>query len=396
MRRLVPLLATASLLLVGTGVATADVEETDAPDAAAQEVDEPGDGEEAEGDEPTGGEVDGGGEAAASEAADEDEGFAVLVYTRTTDFRHVSIPDGIAAVEELGEEHGFEVEATEDPDAFTDENLARFDAVMFLLTTGDVVEPEGEEAFERYIRGGGGWVGVHSAADTEYDWDFYGELLAGAYFHSHPVQQPGRVMVEDTEHRATAHLGEEWLIPFEEYYSFIANPRGQVRVLLSIDEDSYAQDPNTTHIPRRPEMPEGESGVMGDHPMAWCHEIDEGHAFYTAFGHEGYLYRTEEFREHLLGGILTAAGQVEADCTPQEAAADDPVGEETDPAPDDDAPERGEDAENPEPEVAAEQPAGADGGPALPATGGSVALGLLALSLGGLVTAARRGRVHPG
>jgi uncharacterized protein len=399
MRRPALLLVTASLVFATAGIAAAD---SHAPESAAWEAEEAVDGEE-DGDgggtgdlEDTAPAEDADDEDEAAAAAEGDDGFAVLVYTRTTDFRHISIPDAIAAVEELGEEHGFEVEATEDPDAFTDENLARFDLVMFLLTTGDVVEAEGEEAFERYVRGGGGWMGVHSAADTEYDWEFYGELLAGAYFHSHPVQQPGRVVVEDTEHRATAHLGEEWLIPFEEYYSFVANPRDEVRVLLSIDEDSYAQDPNTTHIPRRPEMPEGESGVMGDHPMAWCHEIDEGHAFYTAFGHEGYLYRTDEFREHLLGGILTAAGQVEADCAPQEAAADDPGGDGSDAGSDDSASEQEEDGETAEPEVAAEEPPPADGGPALPATGGSVALGLLALGLGGLVTATRRGRVHPG
>jgi uncharacterized protein len=366
MRRFALLLATACVLVTGPGAATA---ETPTP---------------------------------AADADGENASFAVLVYTRTTDFRHVSIPDGIAAVEELGEEHGFEVEATEDPDAFTDENLARFDAVMFLLTTGDVLEPEGREALERHVRAGGGWVGVHSAADTEYDWDFYGELLAGAYFHSHPVQQPGRVVVEDTGHPSTSHLGDEWLIPFEEFYSFVANPRGQVRVLLSIDEDTYQQDPNTTHIPRSPEMPEGESGVMGDHPMAWCHEVDEGHAWYTAFGHEGYLYRTDEFREHLLGGILTAAGQLEADCTPQEVAAEDATGDD-DPATGAESSEdvdEGTGAEGgtgAEPDgspgpTGGEVAAGADGGPMLPATGGGpLQPGLLAMALaGGLALWLRR------
>jgi uncharacterized protein len=389
MRRLALLLATACVLMTGAGAATAEVQ---APGTDAEEPEKGWAASEAEpadeGDLTDEGDDGEDGEEAA---------FSVLVYSRTTDFRHVSIPDGIAAIESLGEEHGFEVEATEDPDRFTDDELDRFQAVVFLLTTGDVLEPEGRAAFERYVRAGGGWVGVHSAADTEYGWDFYGQLLGGAYFHSHPVQQPGRVVVEDTDHPSTAHLGDEWLIPFEEFYSFVDNPRGRVRVLLSIDEDSYQQDPNTSHIPRGPEMPEGESGVMGDHPMAWCHEIDEGHAWYTAFGHEGYLYRTDEFREHLLGGILTAAGQVDADCTPQDAAADDPVEEESDAT--------GDGAEQPEERTAApetadrgERPAGAAGtdrAPTLPATGGSVALGLLALGLGGLVTATRRPG-HPG
>jgi uncharacterized protein len=356
-RRLALLLTTASLLLAGTGVAGAD-------------------------------------------QPDDTEDFAVLVFTRTTDFRHLSIPDGIAAVEELGEEHGFEVEATEDPDVFTDEDLARFAAVIFLNTTGTVVEPDGKEAFERYVRGGGGWVGVHSAADTEYEWEFYGELLGGAYFHSHPVQQPGRVIVEDTEHPSTEHLGDEWLLPFEEFYSFVANPRDRVRVLLSIDEDSYEQDPNTTHIPRSPELPEGESGVMGDHPMTWCHEVDDGHAWYTAFGHESYLYRTPEYREHLLGGILTAAGQLDADCSVQAAAAPDGEEESSDPVasdPDDadaeadDAGRPSHDRDHDHGDVAPES--GETAASALPATGaGSLALALLALALGAGLALRRPGR----
>jgi uncharacterized protein len=342
------------------------------------------------------------GVAGAEEPDDTDDTFAVLVYTRTTDFRHLSIPDGIAAVEELGEEHGFEVEATEDPDAFTDENLARFAAVIFLNTTGTVVEPDGKEAFERYVRGGGGWVGVHSAADTEYEWEFYEHLLGGAYFHSHPVQQPGRVIVEDTGHPSTAHLGDEWLIPLEEYYSFVANPRDRVRVLLSIDEDSYLQDPNTTHIPRGPELPEGESGVMGDHPMTWCHEVDDGHAWYTAFGHEGYLYRTPDYREHLLGGILTAAGQLDADCSVEAAAApDDEEPESSGPVasdPDDEADDAGRpahdhdhDHDHDQGDVATESGEAATS--ALPATGaGSLALALTALALGAALALRRPGR----
>lgn len=263
--------------------------------------------------------------ALAPALADDGDGFAILVYTRTEGFRHLSIPDAIQAVEELGQDHGFEVEATEDPDVFTAQNLARFDAVMFLLTTGTVVPTEGRAPLEAYIRGGGGWIGVHSAADSEYDWPFYGKLLGGAWFHSHPIQQPGVLDNEAPDHPSTAHLPERWFVPLEEWYSFVANPRGQVRVLLSIDEDTYLQDPNTTYLPWDPNaddpfqperMLEGESGVMGDHPMVWCRDIDAGRAWYTALGHEAYLYRTSDFRQHLLGGILTAAGQVDADCTP--------------------------------------------------------------------------------
>jgi uncharacterized protein len=329
--------------------------------------------------------VAGVGSAPALHAQESEDDFSVLVYSRTEGFRHLSIPEGIAAIEELGAEHGFGVEATEDPAAFTDENLARFAAVIFLNTTGTVVEDDGKAAFERYVRGGGAWVGVHSAADTEYDWPFYEELLAGAYFLSHPIQQPGVLENEAPDHPSTAHLPERWQIPFEEFYSFRQSPRPHVRVLLNIDEDTYQQDPNTSHLPSEesfPEFPEGETGVMGeDHPMSWCQEIDEGHAWYTALGHEGYLYRTPDFRAHLLGGILTATGRLEADCAPRavQVPADDPTEEPPGEPGDTEAPGDTEQAPTEPPREA----------PALPATGAST-LVLPALLLVGLALVVRR------
>jgi uncharacterized protein len=309
----------------------------------------------------------------------DEEELAVLVFTRTQGFRHLSIPEGVLAVTELGLENGFAVTHTEDPEVFTDAELSRFAAVIFLNTTGEVLTDPGREAFERYVRGGGAWVGVHAAADTEYDWPFYAELLAGAYFLSHPIQQPGELENEAPDHPSTAHLPERWQIPFEEYYSFQRNPRPDVRVLLNIDEDSYDQDPNTTNLPDSPDFPEGVSGVMGDHPMSWCQEIDAGHAWYTALGHEGYLYRTPDFRAHLLGGILTAAGQLEADCTPRAAQAPgtgEPAGQP--------APQPTESPATPPPSPPADpQPAG-ERSP-LPATGtglAGAAVLLLVLALG--------------
>lgn len=237
----------------------------------------------------------------------------VLVYSRTAGFRHLSIPDGIAAIRELGDANGFAVEASEDPAVFTGD-LARFDAVVFLNTTGDVMTDAGRVALERWVRAGGGWVGVHAAADTEYAWDFYGRLLGGAWFLAHPVQQSGVIVNEAPGEPSTAHLSDRWTIPFEEFYSFRANPRGRVRVLLSIDESTYLQDPNTTQLPNSPTFPAGESGVMGDHPMSWCVDVGAGRGWYSALGHESYLYRLPDHRQHLLGGILTALQQVDADC----------------------------------------------------------------------------------
>jgi type 1 glutamine amidotransferase len=210
----------------------------------------------------------------------------VLVFSRTAGFRHDSIPAGIAAIRELG---GFGVDATEDAGAFTPANLARYRAVVFLNTTGDVLDPARQRAFEGYVRGGGGYVGVHSAADTEYDWPFYGELV-GAWFKSHPAVQPARIVVEDRSHPATAMLGADWSRT-DEWYNFRTDPRGRVQVLLALDESSYT------------------GGEMGrDHPIAWCQSVGKGRSFYTGLGHTVESYGTADFRAHLRGGIRWAAG----------------------------------------------------------------------------------------
>jgi type 1 glutamine amidotransferase len=221
---------------------------------------------------------------------------SVLVYSRTTGFRHASIPDGIAAIQALGAANGFTVEATEDPAAFTGANLARFAAVVFLLTTGDVLDAAQEAAFEAYIRAGGGWAGVHSAADSEYAWAWYGGLL-GAYFKSHPSIQTATIVVEDATHASTAHLPARWT-RIDEWYNFRMNPRGAVHVLATLDETTYAAGLD----------------AMGDHPIAWCHAYDGGRAWYTATGHTAESYADPDFRAHLLGGIRSAAGLAPGAC----------------------------------------------------------------------------------
>ncbi|WP_053853214.1 ThuA domain-containing protein [Streptomyces sp. NRRL B-24085] len=222
----------------------------------------------------------------------------VLVFSKTAGFRHDSIPDGVAAVRELGQSAGFAVDATEDAAAFTARNLRRYDAVVFLSTTGDVLAPAQQRAFEGYIRSGGGYVGIHAAADTEYNWAFYGGL-AGAYFQSHPAIQPATVVVEDRSHPSTAHLGPAWNRT-DEWYNYRSNPRDRAHVLASLDESSYT------------------GGTMnGDHPIAWCQDYQGGRAFYTGLGHTKESYADPAFRGHLLGGIRYATGDARADCRPE-------------------------------------------------------------------------------
>ncbi|MGI3229093.1 ThuA domain-containing protein [Streptomyces sp. GTA36] len=226
------------------------------------------------------------------------KGDRVLVFSKTAGFRHDSIPEGVAAVKSLGAENGFRVDATEDAGAFSSRNLSRYDAVVFLSTTGDVLNGAQQRAFEGYIKRGGAYVGIHAAADTEYDWEFYGGL-AGAYFQSHPAIQPARIEVEDRAHPATSHLGESWNRT-DEWYNYRSNPRDRAHILASLDESSYS------------------GGTMsGDHPIAWCQEYRGGRAFYTGSGHTKESYADPAFRQHLLGGIRWAVGAAEADCRPE-------------------------------------------------------------------------------
>jgi type 1 glutamine amidotransferase len=214
----------------------------------------------------------------------------ILVFTKTTGFRHASIPVAIQAVRDLGAHNGFAVDATEDSSDFTDANLKRYDAIVFLMTTGDVLSDVQQTAFQRFIRAGGGWVGVHSAADTEYDWPWYGDLV-GAYFKDHPTIQSAVLDVADPRDRSTSGLPAKWMRT-DEWYNFQSNPRSAVHVLATIEESSY------------------DGGEMGaDHPIAWWHDYDGGRAWYTAGGHTDEAWSEPLFLAHILGGVEYAIGK---------------------------------------------------------------------------------------
>jgi type 1 glutamine amidotransferase len=239
-----------------------------------------------------------GGLVCAPAAYAADTPYDVLVYSRTAGFRHDAIPAGIQALRELGAANSFTVTATEDPGVFTAAGLANYEAVVFLNTTGDVLDGAQQTAFEAYVRRGGGYVGVHAAADTEYDWPFYGDLV-GAWFVSHPAIQQVTSRTEDRAHPATAHLPQV-RTRTDELYNYRTNPRPGAKVLATLDESSYS------------------GGSMGaDHPITWCKTIDAGRSYYTGFGHTQESYADAAFRTELLGGIRYAARRAHADCRPE-------------------------------------------------------------------------------
>ncbi len=233
--------------------------------------------------------------------------FRVLVFSKVTNFYHDSIPAGIAAIQQLGQQHGFAVEATTDSGAFTDANLARFDALVFNNTnstpaSGDLLNADQRAALQTFVRGGGGWVGLHAASASERDWTWY-EGLVGTIFDHHPDFSrtggtfPGRIKVLDHAHPSTKGLPELWERS-EEWYNWRINPTGRVHTLAQIKVRDGIPGMNQGH----------------DHAYSWCQNYDGGRSWFTAGGHSSSSFQEPAFLQHLLGGIRWAAGVASGDC----------------------------------------------------------------------------------
>lgn len=212
----------------------------------------------------------------------------VLVFSMTRGFRHKSIADGIAAIQQLGKLHGFDVEATEDSTAFNRyKDLKPYKAVIFLSPTGNgLFNTDQQQAFMQYMHHGGGFVGIHAATDCLYDWPWYGRMVGG-YFVKHPPVQLATLQVVDSLHPATKGLPALWKHR-DEWYNF-KQFNTDVRVLIKLDESSI------------------QGGDMhGNHPISWYHAFEGGRVFYTGLGHTPEAYSDSLFLQHLLGGILYA------------------------------------------------------------------------------------------
>lgn len=238
----------------------------------------------------------------ASRPASARVSFSALVFSKTLMYRHASITNGIAAIQKLGAENRFLVNATEDSTWFTPATLAKYQVVIFLSTSGDILNDEQQAAFRGFIEHGGGLVAIHAgvAGDvaTEGSWPWYGEALC-ARFTNHSAIVEAAIDIEDARNPSTTGLPERW-IRTDEWYNFIESPRGKVRVLASLDETTY------------------KGGTMGsDHPVVWCKRMGRGRVWYTALGHTEASFTEPLFLQHLLGGIQVASGVKRADCKPQ-------------------------------------------------------------------------------
>ncbi len=257
----------------------------------------------------------------------------VLVFSKTAGYRHANIEAGVAAIQQLGKAEGFVVEATEDSTIFTEENLKNYAAVVFLNTSGDVLNNWQQADFQRFIEAGGGFVGVHGAAATGYSWKWYGKLV-GAFFDEHPDVQEATVTVADNSHPATKHLPAAWPST-DEWYNFKPVPPND-KVYITGAEGNFTQSSTDsseaainvpkqvrwTYDSKQPFLTENlkvlltldEASYKGgkhgaSHPIAWAQEYEGGRSFYTGLGHTEERFSDENYLKHLLGGIEWAIGK---------------------------------------------------------------------------------------
>jgi cytochrome c len=238
----------------------------------------------------------------------QEPGYDVLVFSKTTGFRHTeAINAGHAQIAAMGEANGFRTVPSEDSSLFTDAGLREYEVVVFLNTDGEGTFTGAQRtAFERWVQRGGGVVGIHASANADRDWAWMGDMMGGSWFQNHPSGslqfQTATVNVVDTAHPSTKNVPQPNWVREDEWYNFTAEPEG-VHPLLKLDESTYEEQDG--------------SAEADDHPIAWCSLYDGGRHFYTALGHNGAYWQEPAYQAHILGAIQWASGEAEGDCGPE-------------------------------------------------------------------------------
>ncbi|MGK2861486.1 MAG: ThuA domain-containing protein [Chitinophagaceae bacterium] len=223
--------------------------------------------------------------------------FKALVVTTTKGWHHESLHSGVVAIKEMGFQNFFDVVLFENPNGFTDKYLEQFQVVIFLNTTGDIFDTAQQKVMERFVQSGKGFVGIHSASDTEYDWEWYTKLV-GRMFHIHPAIQTARVNIIDASFPGLQGFANNKLWT-DEWYEFGPEKISGLNTIMAVDESSY-----------NPKVQWGEKKTVGMgkmHPVAWYHNYDGGRSFYTALGHIPAIFSDPVFLNHLYAGIYWAA-----------------------------------------------------------------------------------------
>jgi hypothetical protein len=231
------------------------------------------------------------------------------LVTETAGWHHKSIGNGIVAINNLAATHNFEVTRQQDAIKITAAGLKPYDAVIFLSTTANIFDEDEQKDFENFIKSGKGYVGIHAASDTEYDWAWYTKLV-GRMFHIHPVQQTAKLKILDHNFPGLEHFPDT-LLWTDEWYEFGPEKISGLNYLVAVNENSYNPEVtwnNRDLDPKTGKMVARNGEGMGDvHPISWYHEFDGGRSFYTALGHIEKVYENQWFLDHLYGGIYYAA-----------------------------------------------------------------------------------------
>lgn len=225
--------------------------------------------------------------------------FNALLVTKTAGWRHESINEGVVAVKALGERNFFNVQWHQEGTPITDKYLENFQVIIFLNTTGDILKPEEQMAMEKFIQAGKGFVGIHAASDTEYDWPWYTKLV-GRMFHIHPVIQTAQLVFTSNGFPGLNGFTNHQLWT-DEWYEFDPETTTNLNYILAVDEKSY--NPKVEWADRNLKG----NGMGNFHPVAWYHDFDGGRSFYTALGHLPTVYSEPAFLSHIYAGIFWAA-----------------------------------------------------------------------------------------
>ena len=236
---------------------------------------------------------------------------AVLVFSKTNSFRHIDgIEGGNRAIIQIAENAGWGLFSSENGAVFNEKDLKRFDAVVFLNASGDMLSDTQEQIFQNWLEAGGGWVGIHAAGDGSHaTWQWYGQNLIGADFTAHilgPQFQRAKVIVESPEHPAAAALPNTWLHT-EEWYSWERSPRTKgFNIVAVLDEESYT--------PVQKFMGNERDLRMGDHPVVWTNCVGQGRAVYSALGHTAEGFEEPEHLQLLENALSWAMGLTDGGC----------------------------------------------------------------------------------
>ena len=235
---------------------------------------------------------------AQNDRPDFEKSIHVLVFTKTAGYRHESISSGLKMLYDLSKKQNWVITATENAQLLRNDFLSNFDVAVFINPSGNAICDAGQAAFEKWMDSGKGFVGIHSATAFEYSWEYYGNLC-GAYFKTHPVPQEATIVFENTDHPAMKPFkGMKSYTTFDEWYTFKENPRPNVNVLATLDENSIKQFSD-------------DNFRMGDHPIIWSQEKDGVRSFYTGFGHTHEAFQDQLIVEHIKNAINWAAKRID-------------------------------------------------------------------------------------